>query len=291
MFKNKILNTVLVKSAAKLKQIPRQYHALRAKDEDYLKWPPVLCNSFPKSGTHLLLQILSAFPDMQHFGQFIASFGSPFTYRAVSVMKMQHKLAGMIPTEVAPAHLFYEPIYSDIIQEKNIVHYFIYRDPRDVAISEAYDITFRAKWHRLHKYFRALPNMEERISFSIHGAKNAEFPYYFPNIAKRFHVYNGWLKDKNTFAVRFEELVGSHKEKIIEEMVSFYQQRTGRKIDPALTVKMALASINPKHSHTFRKGKVAGWRKLPLKQREELMEITAELLIELGYESGTDWAK
>jgi hypothetical protein len=69
-------------------------------------------------------------------------------------------------------------------------------------------------------------------------------------------------------------------------MVRFYQQRSGRKIDLAIVVNRALASINPKQSHTFREGQVAGWRKLPLKQQEELMEITADLLIDLGYESG-----
>ena len=290
MFKNPVLNAISRKSSTQLKQISRYFYAVAAQPNDYLKYPPILCNSVPKSGTHLLLQILAAFPNIKNFGIFIASFGSPLTFRAVPIIKIQQKLDKFLPGEIATAHLFYNSSYSEILSIKNVAHYFIYRDPRDVAVSEAYDITYRSRWHRLHNYFKSLPTMEERISFSIKGALDPNFPYDFPNIAQRFQVYQPWLQDKNVFSVRFEDLVSANRESIIEQMVKFYLAKTTQQFDLPIAVNLALSAIDPQKSHTFREGQVGGWQgQLSQQQKVDCMEVAGDLLIELGYESEKNW--
>lgn len=285
-------NAILRKSLATLKQIPRKYRTILAKEEDYRKLPPVLCNSFPKSGTHLLLQIVSAFPDVVNFGTVAASLTSSFRFRLSSTEKMRKKLTQLAPGEVAIAHLFYEPSYHEALQLKNVAHYFIYRDPRDVAVSEAYYLTFMNRWHRLHKYFKSLESMEERILFAIRGATDANFPYYYPDINQRFQDYNNWLNNQNVFAVRFEDIVGPDKKMWIEKMVNFYLARTTQTFDKTKVVTQALAAIEPNKSHTFREGKIGGWRQnLSLQHKQVFLEIAGNLLIELGYESGKNWVE
>lgn len=290
MFKNPVLNAISRKSSTQLKQISRYFYALAAQNEDYFQLPPILCNSVPKSGTHLLLQILAAFPNIKNFGRFIASFGSPLTFRAVPIIKIQQQLDKFLPREIVTAHLFYNSSYSEILSMKNVAHYFVYRDPRDVAISEAYDITFRSRWHRLHNYFKSLPTMEERISFSIKGAIDPNFPYDFPNIAQRFQVYQPWLQDKNVFSVRFEDLVSANREQIIEQMVKFYLAKTTQQFDLPTAVNLALSAIDPQKSHTFRQGKVGAWRHaFTTHHKETMKEIAGSLLIKLGYETHYNW--
>jgi len=52
--------------------VVRHPYALFLKEFDYLGYPPVLANSFPKSGTHLLIQILQALPGIRDLGDFLA---------------------------------------------------------------------------------------------------------------------------------------------------------------------------------------------------------------------------
>jgi hypothetical protein len=54
-------SAILRKGGDYARQLPRAIVRFRARDEDYRWLPPVLANSFPKSGTNLLLQILCAF--------------------------------------------------------------------------------------------------------------------------------------------------------------------------------------------------------------------------------------
>jgi hypothetical protein len=51
------------KSSAFLLRAPKRWNRLWVRQEDYLAQPPVLSNSFPKSGTHLLDQIVAGLPD------------------------------------------------------------------------------------------------------------------------------------------------------------------------------------------------------------------------------------
>ena len=99
--------------------------------------PPVLANSFPKSGTHLLVQIVEGLPDRTNYGTFLASNTSSFQLRERSPENTCGFIRGFVPGEIVRGHLYYDPAYAEELNRRRTVNYFVYRDPRDVVVSEA----------------------------------------------------------------------------------------------------------------------------------------------------------
>ena len=280
---------IVRKSKKLINRVPRTISGIQAKKDDYLKHPPILANSFPKSGTHLLTQIVSAIPGYQNYGAFIATTPTiPFQERHSSLLNRM--LKNSVPSELISAHLYYNPLYLSTLEDKNLVHYFIYRDPRDVVISEAHYLTYMNRWHRLHRYFRALPTDERRILFSIQGAIEEDFPYPYPSIGDRFEKYKGWMTNENVCAIRFEDLISDQREETIRAMMRYYLTRTSIHYDEDELVERAIGQIAPEKSHTFRSGKAGGWKDTFNANHKELMKKYAgDLLIELGYENDLNW--
>ncbi len=248
-----------------------------------------MADSFPKSGTHLLIQILQQLPYMKDWANFIASMPSvPFL--PVSDKRLCKKINSLFPGELSGAHLFYSKSIAEMISNKSIVHYFIYRDPRDVVISEAYYLTFMNRWHQLSKYYRRMHDMNERILFSITGSLDPDFPYEYPNIARRFILYQEWLQAPHTFSLRYEDLIGPEKEETIRKIFEFYRDRSHQKLDPREYAARALKKINPAYSHTYRKGQAGGWRTEFTEQHRDIFKkIAGDILIKLGYEKDNNW--
>lgn len=269
--------------------IPRIGMNWVASHDDYTEFPPIIANSFPKSGTHLLIQILQTLPGVRNWGLFLASIPS-FTFQEIKPKRMSKKVLWLAPGEMAGAHLFYSAEVSAAIKEKNVIHFFIYRDPRDVVISESYYLTLMNRWHRLSKYFRALSNMEERVMFSITGATDPDFPYDYPDVAQRFRKYQPWIYDSNVFSIKYEDLITKKKDQVVREIVQFYSDRSCLKFSIDTCIAKALKNINPKNSHTFRQGKIGGWCSVfSEKHKHYFKDISGDLLIALGYEQDKNW--
>lgn len=251
--------------------------------------PPILANSFPKSGTHLLTQILDAFPDRRSYGSLITSVPS-ITYRERSPRGHARLLRLIVPGEVVTAHLFHEPLYQALLTQKRCVHFFIFRDLRDVVVSEAHYLTFMNPWHRLHRHFRAR-EPAERIALAISGFRDPSAPCRYPDVAARFARYAGWLEQSDVFPVRYEELAtADRREQVVADMVRFYSDGAGLPCDLDTVVASAIRNIRPHHSHTFRRGKVGGWRgELTPRLKDLFKRVAGDLLVDLGYERDLDW--
>jgi len=283
-------SNILRKSMTFANQVPRAYARLAAIEAEYQSRPPLLCNSFPKSGTHLLLQILEAFPHARSFGSFIASMPS-FTFRERSQGAHLQRISWMVPGEVVGAHIFYDPAYAEELTKRNCIHFFIYRDPRDVVVSEAHYLTRMNRWHRMHRYFaKHLKTDEERISAAILGVADPGFPYDYPNVAMRFARYRGWLGRDDVFSIRFEDLTTAHRCETLLQMIAFYAECTSTDCDAPAILKNVEANISPYKSHTFREGRIGGWRVVfTRKHKEQMKAVAGQLLIDLGYERGMAW--
>ena len=164
----------------------------------------VIANSFPKSGTHLLEQVVDAFPDVRNFGVFLASMTSSWKFRERTRASTLRVIRGIVPGELVRAHLFYDRAYEAAIRDLDAVHYFIYRDPRDVVVSEAHYLREMNRWHRLHRVVRRL-DPESAITVAIRGIDSGTGLDY-PDIGQRFARFAGWLESAETFALRFEDL-------------------------------------------------------------------------------------
>ncbi|WP_369292740.1 sulfotransferase domain-containing protein [Nocardioides cremeus] len=256
------------------------------------KYSGLLVNSFPKSGTHLLSQIVGALPGTQDRGEFIASTPS-ITMRRKPDSSTARRLSRTLDGEVVMGHLFWSEAASSVLQDQGIASYFIYRDPRDVVVSEARYLTYMNKWHRMSRSYRALPDDDERLMLSILGSRDGSALEDYPDIAARFSHYQGWISDPSTLSMRFEDLRGPALPETVKAIVVHYLERSSGPVLPAKVEAIAqdcMLAIDPRRSHTFRKSEPGGWREhFSSEHIEAFKQVAGDLLVRLNYERDLSW--
>src|SRR5512140_562217 len=171
-------------------------------------WPILLSISFPKSGTHLLDQILLGFSKAAPFAKRLRSFYAEYdgdTGRRRTEAETRAWLDSLRPLDVTSAHLFATPLTIGRVATPAFVPYFIFRDPRDVVVSHVFYVTDMEPRHVHHAYYQSLPDFDARLKASILGRPDAGVE--FPDIAGRFAPYLGWLEEPCVLKIHFEELV------------------------------------------------------------------------------------
>jgi sulfotransferase 6B1 len=272
--KAKLRSNVLRKGEAYAMQVPRTLARYRATEEDYLRNPPILANSFPKSGTHLLLQITRAWAP-RYYGSFIASMPS-VTFKERSHESHLRAIDRIVPGEALPGHLFYDEKYAQALAAKNVVHFFIYRDLPEVAVSLAHYLTHMNRWHRLHRYFaHTLKDDFSRLECAVLGTSDPALPFRVPDIISRFARYKPWLTSSSVYAVNYNDLAPPNIETIVSQMVEFYIQRTSDCRPREKLKVLAQEAIIPELSHTYRGHKANTDKKL----HERAQELIAHLSV------------
>lgn len=259
-------------------------------------WPILLGISFPKSGTHLLDQILLGFSRVAPFSKRLHSFYAEYegeTGRKRTPGQALAWLDSLQPGDIASAHLFARPEAITKVCSLNFVPYFIYRDPRDVVVSHVFYVTDMEARHVHHQYYASLPDFNSRLNVSILGRSDAGLE--FPNIASRFVPYLGWLDHPQVLTLHFEDLI-HNRTATLTRIMDHLLARTplpvsSPKEDPRQLILDSLeASINPKHSPTFRTGKTGEWEKYFTEEHKKIFkDVAGRLLIRLGYEKNNDW--
>lgn len=273
------------KGSALLLQVPKRLVRLTAQAADYARRPPILVNSFPKSGTHLLDQIVGAIPDCRNYGEFISSMTSSFRFQRRTPEQCRRMLAATTPGELVRAHIFYSEEARAEIERLQFVHFFIYRDPRDVVLSETHYLRTINKWHRLHPFFRDAPTLEDAISLSISGLPQLAPQVDYPDVKTRFERYAAWIDDENVLAMRFEDLTSDKRDATLTRIAAHYAERAGTPVDVEQLVTAMLANIDPQRSHTYRKGSSGGWRsKFTAEHCRLFDEVAGDLTRRYGYE-------
>ena len=173
--KKTILNSASVrKGKAVLQRIPRIIARISQTPDELQHRPPIIVNSLPKSGTHLLMQIAGALPGTRFYGSFIAQTPS-LTMRERSQDKLNASISAIVPGEYLGAHLYHSTATAAAISERNALHLFIWRDPRDVIVSEAYYLYKMSRWHAMHKAFAAINDPHERMRLAILGNGSEQY--------------------------------------------------------------------------------------------------------------------
>jgi hypothetical protein len=254
--------------------------------------PALFANSFPKSGTHLLTQVLEAFTCL---GPAVNS-GLPavVTYegrggRERASAEILADLARFQPGDIGYGHLHARPEVMAALSQPGFAAYFILRDPRDVVVSHVHYVTEMEPDHALHAYYtRELHTFEERLTASITGLPGLDFS--FPDIAARFAPYLGWLKCAPLLCLQYEALL--HDRPAALQRIVRHAARRGFPLacPPEQAVERLGQAIQPSRSPTFRQGGSGGWRSKFTPQHTAIFkEIAGDLLIRLGYETGLDW--
>jgi hypothetical protein len=284
-------NPFVRKAAIASLQVPKWWCRICARADDYRTRPPILADSFPKSGTHLLFQVVDGLPNSSNYGAFLSSMTSSYQFRERSPKNASRFIRSIVPGEIVRGHLFHHPQVAEELAKRNVVHLFAYRDPRAIVVSEAHYLREMNRWHRLARHFRKLPSIADAISLSITGFDPPISGLEYPNIAARFARYRGWLDRDDCLAVRFEDLATGQRQETLGRIAAFYAARSSAEIDISACVARMNARIAPKKSHTFRQGTNSGWQNEFTPEHRMLFDAVAgELLIELGYESNHDWA-
>ena len=253
--------------------------------------PILFGNSFPKSGTHLLAQVLAAFPKIglavdRGMGP-ILSF-TRGTGRRRTNAEILAALNRLGPGDLCFGHVVADPEIVTAWCREEVAHFFVLRDPRDAILSHAYYIGDKAVHNVHHDYYRGLQSLDERLEVSILG--RADFPGEFPDIRTRFGWYLDWLDCPEIYTVRFEDLVNDQETALGGMLDYAVRHRFSLGLSRERAVEVLSAAIDPRRSYTFRSGKTGEWRQHFGERHKQLFKDTAgDLLIKLGYETDLDW--
>jgi hypothetical protein len=207
---------VIEQSIRKVTRFPLQIERIFAKKSVKNKPPAVLVNSFPKSGTHLLSQLFERLPHIKDYDYFVISSTPSPSFMTISVENMCSQVKDIINGELVRGHLHHSEKIATLLCNQSVITYFIYRDLRDVVLSEAYYLTYMNKWHQLHKYFWKHRNhFEEAITLAIKGLPDGGDSGLYLDIQQRFQPFLGWIFEKSVFSVKFEELISEQRDKKI----------------------------------------------------------------------------
>jgi hypothetical protein len=263
---------------------------LRWKRFSFHEAPPIFGNSKPKSGSHLLLQILNGFTQIM-----------PYRYVEADPIRTIEKNGRRKPQEEILDELTHLPSgvigwgYLDATQENasfltetGRVNYFIYRDPRDMLVSQVFFATDMHGEHGMHDYYNSLPDFGARLNVAITGIDRDGLKMV--SVKQRYEGVFQWLEQKNVMCLRFEDLI-NNRDVTLNAMLDEVE-KTGYKIPTPRpqALSVLVDAIQPKKSHTFRSGKTGGWKQHFTDEHKKLFkDVAGDLLVRLGYEKNNDW--
>ena len=270
-------------------------------------WPILLGISFPKSGTHLLDQILLGFGRVAPFSRRLHSFYAEYegeSGRKRSPEQALRWLESLRAGDIASAHLFDRPEVISRVCTPAFVPYFIFRDPRDVVVSHVFYVTDMEPDHVHHAFYKSLHDFDARLKVSILGRPDPSTPartaelgragsgqvrVEFPDITGRFAPYRGWLEQPSVMKIHFEDLIHD-RAGTLNRIIDHFLARVPLQADRGLLLESLELSINPSKSPTFRSGKTGEWKKYFTDEHKKIFKAVAgDLLIRLGYEKNNDW--
>ncbi len=168
------------------------------------------------------------------------------------------------------------------------VNYFIYRDPRDMLVSQVFFATDMHEEHGMHAYYKSLPDFGARLNVAITGIDRDGLKMV--SVKQRYEGVFQWLEQKHVMCIRFEDLI-NNRDATLNAMLDEVE-KTGYKIPTprGKALSVLVEAIQPKKSHTFRSGKTGGWREHFTDAHKNLFkDVTGDLLARLGYEKNNDW--
>jgi hypothetical protein len=254
--------------------------------------PAVLGNAMPKSGSHLIIQVLEG---LTKIGPFVNPGFPPVNRFEDNAKQPDEKILAEIramrPGDIRYGYLHAEEPWLSTVTAPGRATIFLYRDPRDWVISQVFYATDMHTGHMLHTYYNALPNLEARINAAIEGVKNANLPglknmkrINAPSVIERYSHYIGWLDTPGVLCLRFEDLIEDRRSsigRILDYLESFdFRPSTPREA----AISILTRGITPRKSGTFRKGQPGEWREhFTPANRARFEEVAGELVSRLGY--------
>lgn len=260
------------------------------------RMPIVIGNAMPKSGSHLLIQVLLA---LAKIGPFVDPGLHPISRSATNknlpqadVVANLHELQS---GDIVYCYLHAKEPYLTELTRDGVAAFFIYRDPRDLIISHVFYATEMHPGHGMHNYYtHKLTSMEQRISAAIQGVQEPD-AQLSPILAK-YQNYLAWLDQKSVLSLRFEDIIFDRQpplldsESTFDRILDFLAARGFQPQPRYQAIDLLSNAIAPRASGTFRRGQPGEWREHFTAENKRIFKSsTGDLLQRLGYESGDSW--
>ncbi|MBD2846429.1 sulfotransferase domain-containing protein [Paenibacillus sp. IB182496] len=248
--------------------------------------PPLLLNSIPKSGTHLMKQALTGIPNISTEAKNEFYEG----YRKDDAANYA-RLAQLPPGQFATGHVYYSPEWRSMLGTLGIKQVFVIRDPRDIVVSYVHFIVYKYPYHPLvHHLRQELKTPKQRYLAIINGVKNGRYNY--PNFGQWLDPFLGWAWEQHTLRIAYEQLVRSpqSRRQTLSAVLDYW---TNNRLEPhvqAEWLNRMEQNIDPRRSLTFRSGQIGDWRSAFDPEVKAAFKRVAGLrLIQLGYERNLNW--
>ena len=233
-------------------------------------------NGFPKAGTHLLAMLchacfapLEGVQDEAH-PAFAAGWSGTYTKHSFSSERVPlewttYQISRLRHGTYLKAHAGWSKELAEFLRLTGTAHVFVYRDLRDVAVSQTFHILNdgNAFKHSDKERYRALGGFDEILSAVIMGLDDE-----YRGLVARWEEYAPWLDDDDTLALRFEDL-RYDPAPCCEQILSYAYARAPQiygverdfvvgSIQQYVDAMVEMAT-HRESSPTFRKGESGGW--------------------------------
>jgi hypothetical protein len=271
-------------------RLRRARAASRWGGEALSRTPIVIGNAMPKSGSHLLIQVLLG---LRKIGPFVDPGMPPITRSATNQnlgqSQILENLHQLFPGDIVYCYLHAQEPYIAELTRSGLASFFIYRDPRDLIISHIFYATEMHPKHGMHAYYtQKLTSMEQRINAAIQGVQDGDAQ--LSSITEKYKNYLGWLDQPEVLSVRFEDLILDRQATLIRILDHLAAREFVPKITRERAIEILASSITPRASGTFRRGQPGEWRDHFTDENKRLFKsVTGDLLQRLGYERDDSW--
>src|SRR5215213_5059827 len=190
--------------------------------------PPIFGNSKPKSGSHLLLQVLNGFTQIMPYKYVEADPVRTIEKegRRKAEAEILNELKRIPQGVIGWGYVEASPENISFLCKSDRVNYFLYRDPRDMLVSQVFFATDMNEEHGMHEFYNSLPDFGERLKVAITGIDQEGL--YMVSVKQRYATVFEWLEQPNVMCIRFEDLV-DNRDTTLDAMLDEVES-TGYKI-------------------------------------------------------------
>lgn len=252
--------------------------------------PAVLGNAMPKSGSHLIIQVLQG---LTKIGPFVNPGLPPVNRtednRQLSIQGILENVNHMRAGDIGYGYLHATEPFIQAVTRPGMASVFVYRDPRDMIISHVFYATEMYQDHGMHRYYtEVLDTMEQRIDAAISGVNEGDVQ--LSGVKARYEAYQDWLEHPDVLSLRFEDLI-INRSTAFNQLLDYLEKKgLQTNITRQRAIEFLDAAIAPRKSGTYRRGKPGNWREhFTPENINQFKTSTGDLLLQLGYESDHEW--